>query len=101
MVKKMVFLPQKDNIIFAMNNISMKIQEIISILEQFAPTAYAEEFDNVGLLIGKAETECTGILISHDVLENVIDEAVAKKFNFIVCFHPIICLLYTSPSPRD
>jgi dinuclear metal center YbgI/SA1388 family protein len=90
MVKKMVFLPQKDNIIFAMNNISMKIQEIISILEQFAPTAYAEEFDNVGLLIGKAETECTGILISHDVLENVIDEAVAKKFNFIVCFHPII-----------
>jgi dinuclear metal center YbgI/SA1388 family protein len=73
-----------------MNSIEMKIQEIISILEQWAPAAYAEDFDNVGLLLGEAEAECTGILITHDVLENVIDEAVAKKFNFIVCFHPII-----------
>jgi len=86
----MVFLSQKDNIIFAMNSIKMKIQEILSILEQWAPTTYAEDFDNVGLLIGKAETECTGILITHDVLENVVDEAVVKKYNFIVCFHPII-----------
>ena len=86
----MVFLSQKDNIIFAMNSIKMKIQEILSVLEQWAPTTYAEDFDNVGLLIGKAETECTGILITHDVLENVVDEAVVKKYNFIVCFHPII-----------
>ena len=68
----------------------MKIQEIISILEQWAPRAYAEDFDNVGLLLGKAEAECTGILITHDVLENVVDEAITKKYNFIVCFHPII-----------
>ena len=68
----------------------MKIQQIISILEQWSPTAYAEDFDNVGLLIGKAEAECSGILITHDVLENVVDEAVTKKYNFIVCFHPII-----------
>ena len=68
----------------------MKIQEIISILEQWAPTSYAEDFDNVGLLLGVAHAECTGILITHDVLENVIDEAIANKYNFIVCFHPII-----------
>ena len=68
----------------------MKIREIVSILEKWAPTAYAEDFDNVGLLLGNAEVECTGILITHDVLENVIDEATTKKFNFIVCFHPII-----------
>lgn len=68
----------------------MKIREIISILEQWAPKSYAEDFDNVGLLLGVAQAECTGILITHDVLENVIDEAIAKKYNFIVCFHPII-----------
>ena len=83
-------MAQKDSIIFATNSYKMKIQEIITILEQWAPTAYAEDFDNVGLLLGKAEAECTGILITHDVLENVVDEAVAKKYNFIVCFHPII-----------
>ena len=90
MVKTTVFMAQKDSIIFATNSYKMKIQEIITILEQWAPTAYAEDFDNVGLLLGKAEAECTGILITHDVLENVVDEAVAKKYNFIVCFHPII-----------
>ncbi len=90
MLKPLFSSHPKDSIIFAINSIEMKIQEIISILEQWAPTAYAEDFDNVGLLLGEAETQCTGILITHDVLENVVDEAVAKKFNFIVCFHPII-----------
>ena len=68
----------------------MKLQKIITILEEMAPTAYAEDFDNVGLLIGNPELETTGILVCHDVLENVVDEAIAKKCNLIVCFHPII-----------
>ena len=68
----------------------MKIQKIISILEKWAPRAYAEDFDNVGLLVGKSEAVCTGILITHDVLENVVEEAITKKHNLIVCFHPII-----------
>ena len=41
-------------------------------------------------MVGKSEAECTGILISHDVLENVVDEAITKKYNLIICFHPII-----------
>lgn len=68
----------------------MKIQKITAVLEQWAPLAYAEDFDNVGLLVGNRQTECTGVLITHDVLENVIDEAIDKKSNLIVCFHPII-----------
>ena len=59
-------------------------------LEEMAPLAYAEDFDNVGLLIGNLETETTGILVCHDALESVIDEAIAKNCNLIVCFHPII-----------
>jgi dinuclear metal center YbgI/SA1388 family protein len=68
----------------------MKIKEIFPILEEMAPLAYAEDFDNVGLLVGNAENLLTGILVCHDALENVIDEAIAKNCNFIVCFHPII-----------
>lgn len=68
----------------------MKIKEIITILEEMAPLAYAEDFDNVGLLVGNEEVNATGILVCHDALESVIDEAIAKKCNFIVCFHPII-----------
>lgn len=68
----------------------MKIKDIISALEEMAPLAYAEDFDNVGLLTGDSDTEATGVLVCHDALENVIDEAIAKKCNLIVCFHPIL-----------
>ena len=68
----------------------MKIKEIQSLLEQIAPLAYAEDFDNVGLLVGDLNTEVKGILVCHDALESVIDEAIAKKCNLVVCFHPIL-----------
>ena len=68
----------------------MKIIEIISVLEEMAPLAYAEDFDNVGLLVGDQQQETTGILVCHDALENIIDEAIAKKCNLVVCFHPIL-----------
>lgn len=68
----------------------MKIKEIITVLEEMAPLAYAEDFDNVGLLVGDKKTEATGVLVCHDALESVIEEAVAKKCNLIVCFHPIL-----------
>ena len=68
----------------------MKIKEILSILGEMAPLAYAEDFDNVGLLVGSQENEAKGILVCHDALESVIDEAIAKKCNLVVCFHPII-----------
>lgn len=68
----------------------MILNKIISILEEMAPLAYAEDFDNVGLLIGNPETEIEGILVCHDALECVIDEAISKKCNLVVCFHPIL-----------
>lgn len=55
-----------------------------------APTAYAEDFDNVGLLVGDANQNIHGILVCHDALESVIDEAIAKHCNLVVCFHPIL-----------
>lgn len=68
----------------------MKIKEICQILESFFPKAHAEEFDNVGLLCGQAEREVSGILICHDALEEVMDEAIAKNCNFVISFHPLI-----------
>ncbi|MGC4042121.1 MAG: Nif3-like dinuclear metal center hexameric protein [Flavobacterium sp.] len=67
-----------------------KIKEILIILEEMAPLAYAEDFDNVGLLVGDADANASGILVCHDALESVIDEAIAKKCNLVVCFHPIL-----------
>lgn len=68
----------------------MKIKALITILEKMAPLAYAEDFDNVGLLVGYKNADITGILVCHDALEEVIDEAIVKNCNMIVCFHPIL-----------
>lgn len=68
----------------------MKIKELFPLLEEMAPLAYAEDFDNVGLLVGNQENEVSGILVCHDALESVVDEAIAKNCNVIVCFHPIV-----------
>jgi len=67
-----------------------KINDLIPLLEEMAPLAYAEDFDNVGLLVGNRETVVTGILVCHDALESVIEEAISKNCNLIVCFHPIL-----------
>ncbi|MFD2601129.1 Nif3-like dinuclear metal center hexameric protein [Flavobacterium suzhouense] len=68
----------------------MLIKDILSVLEQMAPLAYAEDFDNVGLLTGSPDTTATGVLVCHDALESVIDEAINKNCNLVVCFHPIL-----------
>ncbi len=68
----------------------MQIKTILSEIEKLAPLAYAEDFDNVGLLVGQADTEVTGVLITHDTLEDTIDEAIAKNCNLIISFHPIV-----------
>lgn len=68
----------------------MIVKDVTDILEELAPLAQAEDFDNVGLLVGDSKTEVTGILVTLDTLENVVDEAIAHRCNLIVSFHPII-----------
>ena len=68
----------------------MKIHQITEILEAWAPLHYAEDFDNVGLLVGNPNDVASGILVTHDCLEEVVDEAIEKDCNLIVCFHPIL-----------
>ncbi|UZO80584.1 Nif3-like dinuclear metal center hexameric protein [Aquimarina sp. ERC-38] len=68
----------------------MTVQEVVQKLQEIAPLAYAEDFDNVGLLVGNPLQPITGILVTLDTLESVVDEAIQKKCNLIVSFHPII-----------
>lgn len=68
----------------------MKISEIINELEKLAPLAYAEDFDNVGLLVGDANAEISKILVTLDTTEEVVKEAIEKRANLIISFHPII-----------
>lgn len=68
----------------------MTIKEVVRIAQKQWPLAQAEDFDNVGLLCGNTDREVKGILICHDALEEVVEEAIQNSCNLIVCFHPII-----------
>ena len=66
------------------------VKDITTEIEKLCPLAYAEEFDNVGLLVGDQQQAVTGVLVTLDCLENTIDEAIENKCNLIVSFHPIV-----------
>ena len=68
----------------------MTIQKVITEIEKHIAISQAEDFDNVGLLCGLPERNVSGILVCHDALENIVEEAIHRNCNLIVCFHPII-----------
>ncbi|MGD2034757.1 MAG: Nif3-like dinuclear metal center hexameric protein, partial [Bacteroidales bacterium] len=68
----------------------MKIQDIIRALEELAPPAFQEPYDNAGLTVGDKNAEATGILCTLDVTDEVLEEALRLKANMIVSHHPVI-----------
>ena len=68
----------------------MKIKEIISKLEEFAPPALAEEWDNVGLMLGDSDSEASGVMLALDLTTDVIEQAEKAGCNLIVTHHPFI-----------
>ena len=72
------------------STIMTKIKDIIQYLESIAPPAYQEEYDNSGLITGNSQDELKGAIITLDCIEEVVDEAIQKKFNLIIAHHPIV-----------
>jgi len=66
------------------------IKEVIQVLEQLAPPAYQESYDNAGLIVGSANVEASGVLLTLDVTEEVIEEAIQRRCNLVVAHHPIV-----------
>lgn len=68
----------------------MKVKEILDFLYGIAPKELALEFDNIGLLVGDAEADVKGILVSLDCFDEVIDRAEDVGANLIITHHPVI-----------
>ena len=69
---------------------SILISEITAVIEEFAPLALQESYDNAGLLIGDKSRSVTGVLVTLDITEAVIDEATRHNCNLIISHHPLI-----------
>lgn len=64
--------------------------DIADFMEELAPARLAEEWDNVGLLVGSTQTEVRRVLLAMDVTADVLDEAAGMKAELIITHHPFI-----------
>lgn len=68
----------------------MTVNDMTGFLETIAPPSLQEDYDNAGLLTGNGAMICSGALITLDVTEETIAEAIENKCNLIIAHHPII-----------
>ncbi|MCK4913224.1 MAG: Nif3-like dinuclear metal center hexameric protein [Planctomycetes bacterium] len=68
----------------------MKVKNIAEIIEKIAPAKLAQDWDNVGLLVGNAEQNVKNILLTIDITADVLDEAKKLKAELIISYHPVI-----------
>jgi dinuclear metal center YbgI/SA1388 family protein len=68
----------------------MLLGDITKYLEQRAPLALQEGYDNSGLIVGHGSMEITGALVCLDSTEEVIEEAISMGFNMVIAHHPIV-----------
>ena len=69
---------------------ALKCNDVIKALENFAPVEDAESWDNPGFLVGDRKHEIHKVLVALDVIDPVIDEAIAIGADMIVTHHPIV-----------
>jgi dinuclear metal center YbgI/SA1388 family protein len=70
--------------------VALRIKDVTDYLELIAPSSYQESYDNSGLITGNLQDEVTGILITLDCIEPVIEEAIRSNCNLIIAHHPIL-----------
>jgi dinuclear metal center YbgI/SA1388 family protein len=68
----------------------MKLKDLCSYLDSAVPLSFQEDYDNSGLQIGLPEKEISSAMITLDITEEVIDEAVSENCDVIISHHPLI-----------
>ena len=71
----------------------MNGKEIIKYLEEWAPKGIAWDRDNVGLQVGNPEIKIKNIMLSLDLSDNVIENAIEEQCNLIITHHPILLVV--------
>ena len=68
----------------------IRLQDVVAFLREFAPPELAEDWDNVGLLIGDTADEIRSVLTCLTLTPNVADEAISRGVQLIVTHHPVL-----------
>lgn len=69
---------------------ALELKQIIKFLEDFVPLELAEEWDNVGLLVGDDSAEIERVMTCLTITPDVVGEAIQTNSNLIVAHHPMM-----------
>lgn len=68
----------------------MLLREIINSIESVAPRSAQEEWDNSGMQVGDTERDITSVLLTTDITETVVSEAITRDCQLIISHHPLL-----------
>jgi len=68
----------------------MKVSDIVEVLEAFAPRQWAQQWDNVGLIVGDASAGVKKLMLCIDLTSEVLAEAVRTRVSMVMAYHPVI-----------
>ncbi|SFQ41881.1 Nif3-like dinuclear metal center hexameric protein [Caldicoprobacter faecalis] len=66
------------------------VRQVVKVMEEIAPPYLAEEWDNVGLLVGGMQDSVQKVMVCLDVTEAIVHEAIQKGSDMIISHHPVI-----------
>lgn len=66
------------------------VNDLVELLEELMPSSLAEDWDNVGLMLGRRAKTVKRILLALDLSKDVVEQAIAHKADLIVTHHPAI-----------
>ena len=66
------------------------VNDVIRVMERIAPKSLAFEGDRIGLQVGSRNQPVKRVMVTLDVLESVVDEAIEKEVDLIIAHHPFI-----------
>ncbi len=79
----------------------MVCKDLIDQLEELAPTSYAYNWDNVGLLVGRKDKKIERVMIVLDVTDDVIEQAITENIHMIISHHPLVFGGLKRVTPED
>ncbi|MAE67495.1 MAG: Nif3-like dinuclear metal center hexameric protein [Phycisphaeraceae bacterium] len=79
----------------------MRLSSVIEVLEEIAPLSLAEDWDRVGLAVGDPAARVARGMLCIDLTEPVLAEAIERRCNLVVCYHPPIFAPLTQLTTTD
>jgi putative NIF3 family GTP cyclohydrolase 1 type 2 len=77
------------------------VKEVCELLEGWFPAQLAESWDAVGLVVGRPENPVTSVLLTVDVTEETVAEAITDGVDLIIAHHPLLFGGVTSVAATD